>query len=257
MKKLILVEGLPGTGKTTIAKWLSDLLISQGENTTLLSEGDERSPCDFYITAGIPKNEFESLYDSQERENLLINALSTDNYIYLRLDKCPDYVAEKIKQWDMGDESNQFITVADYIPCALERLVYWVNSHINTSETIVIDGGYFQNPINELLFRQGTDNEVRGFINAITDILKPLNPVCIYLRRDNAEEAIAFAKMTKGKGWADRVDTLLRQAGCEDLFRHRFELELELLQNIEHLICHIDGDNWEDAKQGLRECFEI
>jgi len=259
MKRLILIEGLPGTGKTTITKWLSDIFTSHGDKTTLLNEGDERIPLDFYNTSGIPKNDFESLFaqNSQERDMLLNIALSTDNYIYLRLDKCPDNVAEKIKQWNIGDGSNQFITVADYIPCALERLKHWVNSHIDSSETVIIDSGYLQNPINELLFRRATDDEVRPFINAITSTLLPLNPVCIYLRRHSAEEAIAFAKKAKGKGWADRVDKLLQQQGCEDLFQHRFELELELLKNVEHISCHIYGDNWDAAKKDIRDYFAV
>jgi len=262
MKKLILVEGLPGTGKTTIAKWLSDMLASQGEKTTLLSEGDERIPCDFYNTAGIPKNIFEQLFPQShtERDILLDIALVTENYVYLRLDKCPATLAEKLKQWDIGDGSNQFITVKDYIPCALERLKHWVHFHTesadaNNSEAIIIDSGYLQNPINELLFRHASDDEVEAFISAITDTLIPMNPLCIYLRRNSAEEAIAFAKKAKGKGWAERVDNLLQQTGCEDLFQRRFKLELELLSNIQHIACHVSDDIWEPAKEKIRDHF--
>ena len=257
MKRLILVEGLPGTGKTTISKWLAAALTSRGESVALMSEGDERVPCDFYNTAGIPKKEFESLCAKHnfDRDTLLKIALSTKNYVCLRLDKCPDNVLEKIKCWDMGEESNQHITIADYISCALERLEYWAASQMSNSETIIIDSGYLQNPINGLLFRGATNEKVRTFVNAISDLLNPLNPVCIYLRRGNAEESISFAKMAKGKGWADRVDKLLTQRGCENLFQRRFELELELLPNMENLICYIYGNNWEDAKRSILSCL--
>ena len=250
MKRLILVEGLPGTGKTTISKWLSNTLIDRGESVILMNEGDERIPCDFYRTAGIPKNEFESLCIQHhfQRDILFKTALLTKNYVFLRIDKCPAHVSQKIECWDMGEESNPNILVADYIACMLERLEYWVGSLINSSETVIIDSGYLQNPINELLFRNATNDEVRAFINAITELLIPLNPICIYLRRDNAEEAISFAKMAKGKGWADGVDELLKQNGCENFFQRRFELELELLQNIENINCHITGNNWDDVK---------
>jgi len=157
----------------------------------------------------------------------------------------------------MGEESNQFITVTEYIPCALERLEHWFKSHASSTETVIIDSGYLQNPINELLFRNATANEVRDFISAISDTLKPLNPVCIYLRRDNAEQAIAFAKKAKGQGWADRVDKLLQQAGCEDLFQRRFEIELELLKNIDHLDCYVCDDNWDLAKNKIRDYFTV
>jgi len=257
LKKLILVEGLPGTGKTTISKWLSTLLIEKGESVILLNEGDENIPCDFYEIAGIPKSDFELLCSNHplEREWLINAGSHTKNYAFLRIDKCPSHIAEKIKRWDMGDASNKMITVTDYITCALERLQNWVDNNIYNSETVIIDSGYLQNPINELLLRHATNSDILEFINAITDMITPLNPVCIYLRRDSAEQAITFARMAKGVGWSDRVDKLLKEAGCENLFEQRFELELELLQNIESLICHICGDNWDNAKKTIRGVF--
>ena len=37
--KLILVEGIPGAGKTTTARKIRDELISQGQNVVLYEEG--------------------------------------------------------------------------------------------------------------------------------------------------------------------------------------------------------------------------
>lgn len=258
MKRLILVEGLPGTGKTTISRWLSDILVKKGEEVILLNEGDERIPCDFYETAGIPKDEFELLCINNPSTQAFLreNTLMTANYAFLRIDKCPDPIGEKIKRWDMGDEYNRQVTVAEYIPCALERLQYWVNANIQHQQIVVMDSGYLQNPINELLFRRASNEEVCVFINAITSMLKLLNPICIYLRRNNADEAIAFAKKVKGADWAARIDKLLNQCGFENTFRQRFELELALLPHVEHIICHINGDDWAEAKKMIQDLFE-
>ncbi len=91
------------------------------------------------------------------------------------------------------------------------------------------------------------------FINAISSALKPLRPICIYLKRANADEAIAFAKKVKGKNWADRIDKLLQRPGYENFFKHRFELELKLLPGTEHLICPVREDNWDNAKQMITD----
>jgi len=106
-----------------------------------------------------------------------------------------------------------------------------------------------------MLFRHAADDDVRMFISAITKILTPLNPVCVYLRRESAVEAISFAKAVKGSGWAERVDRLLKQTGCENMFEQRFELELELIQRVESLCCFISGDNWDETKRSIGEYF--
>jgi len=128
--------------------------------------------------------------------------------------------------------------------------------NIGGNGTVIIDSGFLQNPINELLFRKATDDEVRTFIHDISVLPKPLSPVCVYLRRNDAEEAIAYAKKAKGDGWANRVDELLKQSGCENFFQRRFQLELELLPTVEHIVCEIDNDNWSEAKSQIERYFQ-
>ena len=126
----------------------------------------------------------------------------------------------------MGDELNQKVSVEQYMPCALERIDHWAASNLDNENTVIIDSGFLQNPINELLFRGASEAQVVSFIQDIAKKLMPLNPMCFYLKRESAETAIAFAKQAKGPDWAARVDAMLQEAGCSNLFEHRLNLSL-------------------------------
>ena len=257
MKQLILVEGLPGTGKTTAAQKLFNRLSSKGEAVSVFFEGDERIPCDFYEMAGIPINEFDTVHarHSKIAEELWAISMRTVNYVYLRLDKCPDFVADNFRKWDMGDEHNQQINIQHYISCALERLDYWVSLNIDVDNTVIMDSGFLQNPVNELLFRKASNDEVRSYIRSISEKLAPLNPLCLYLKRENAQIAISFAKQAKGPGWSSRIDAMLEELGCPNLFEQRFELELSMLSYIPHIICSVQGNDWSDFDEQVKRIF--
>ena len=246
MKKLLLIEGLPGTGKTTATQKIYDILSAKGEHVIALFEGDERIPCDFYEMAGIPIDEFDG-YEGM--------VMHTPNYAYVRLSTCPDAVAKQFRRWDMGDERNQQVSVAHYIPCALERLDAWVAATLDNDDTVIIDSGCLQNPINELLFRGATDDEVRVFVMGIIERIKPLNPICVYLKRESAKEAIDFAKHAKGEAWTSGVNALLDELGYPDLFAHRFDLEMSLLPLMPHVICAVQGDDWSDFDRQTERMF--
>lgn len=257
MKQLVLVEGLPGTGKTTSAQKLFNHLYSKGEAVSVFFEGDERIPCDFYEMAGIPVKEFDTFHacHSKIAEELWAISMRTANYVYLRLDKCSDFVADNFRKWDMGDEHNQQINIQHYISCALERLDYWVSLNIDNDNTVIMDSGFLQNPVNELLFRKASNDEVRSYIRNISEKLVPLNPLCLYLKRENAQIAISFARQAKGPGWSSRIDAMLEELGCPNLFEQRFELELSLLSYIPHIICSVQGNDWSDFDEQVKRVF--
>ena len=60
MKKIIFIEGLPGSGKTTIAKKLSDYLNDIGEKSVFYREGDLH-PVDLTWIAILTEEELDSL----------------------------------------------------------------------------------------------------------------------------------------------------------------------------------------------------
>jgi hypothetical protein len=122
------------------------------------------------------------------------------------------------------------VTVSDYIHCALERLDHWVNKVISKLGAVIVDSGFLQNPINELLFRKATHNETFLFISEIFHRINALNPFCVYLQRNNVEEAISFAKEVKGKAWAERVEKLRNLYKLRT--QHNISLEGDITKNL-------------------------
>jgi hypothetical protein len=118
---------------------------------------------------------------------------------------------------------------------------------------VIIDSGFLQNPINELLFRKAADDEVAFYIKSIAKRLMKLNPICFYLKRDSAEAAILFAKQAKGSDWAARVYTKLSEIGCPNLFEDRYRLELSLLHCVPHTVCFIDGNDWNEVEKQIQK----
>jgi len=230
---------LPGTGKTTISECIYKLLNGKSIKTELLLEDNEKIPCNFCDIAGIPKS---------ERFNFPIKkylTAETDNYFYVNLKKFDKITATQLKRYDIGDEYNKFISVKDYVQCTLEWWGYWVDSYVKDS-VIVLDSAFLQCPINEMIFRGASDNEVLTYIQHIAEIIKPFNPICIYLRRESAKIAIDFAKEVKGEKWVKGLDGLV-ELGCADLFERRFRLENLLLPEIPGITCNITDIDWSDA----------
>ncbi len=251
--QLIMIEGLPGTGKSTITDWLGRSF----NMSTPIFEDDTRIPCNFCGIAGVPISDFQILCVENKDFIQLVkeNTLITKNYAYLKMQNYSEDIINLLKRWDMGDEWNKTITVKDYISCALEYFKYWVINIAPELNISIIDSGFLQNPINELLFRKATDDEVIFYIKEIFNIVKDLNPICVYLCRNSADEAINFAKKVKGQGWSDGIDELLNTSGYENFFQHRFDLEKQLLSFIPNIICNVNGDDWSFAKEQIKNCF--
>ena len=58
--RLILVEGIPGSGKSTISKKIRDFLVSKGLDVVLYNEGDLH-PTDMAWNALLSKEEYDNV----------------------------------------------------------------------------------------------------------------------------------------------------------------------------------------------------
>ena len=246
--KMILIEGLPGTGKTTLSEKIFELFAGQNLQVELLLEGNEKIPCNFYNIAAIPKSDFVDF------GNDIAIITETENYVFVDLGCCGKEVANQLQRYDIGDEFNPFFSAHDYARCTLEWWQNWVNINIKES-VLILDSAFMQCPINEMIFRKASNSEVKAYIQAIAEIIKPYNPFCIYLSRENAGIAIDFAKTVKGEHWAKGIEGLA-ETSFPDLFERRFDLENILLSSVSNIVCDINGCDWSDAETKIQELFQ-
>lgn len=242
---LIFIEGLPGTGKSTWSEQIYKLLAIKGVSTELLLEGNEKIPSNFCDIAAIPKSDFArfSVDGAVVKE--------TDNYFFINMKKCTEETASILQRYDIGDEFNKSISLHEYTRSTLEWWQNWAKNYVSKS-VLILDSAFMQCPINEMIFRGASDLEAKTYINAIAAIIKPFNPICIYLRRKNATIAIDFAKAVKGEQWAKGIDALA-QSEFPDLFERRFCLENELLSLVPTIVCDINDYDWSDAETKIQE----
>jgi len=179
--KLVIVEGLPCSGKSTISAYIAGILKKK-ERVCFVDEGTGNHPADYEFHALIPAGmlSFErsvvplSEFSGRKLEQLLpfkiYDGLPWETEMPLMLDKWRSFVRD-----------------------ARADIVY------------VFNCVFLQNPMCETMMRFGFPEEIsQRYIEAISAIIRPMNPLIVYLRNDDIENSVRNAAFER-PGWLDAV----------------------------------------------------
>jgi len=219
-RKLILIEGLPDTDKTSLSNRIFQHFNNHNKPAALLQATDKTSG-NLSGIAGVPHNAFFGLL------NNIQCIAKTKNYIFADLvsDNHNEEIKALLQQYHLGDASNTSISARGYAKTTLEWWQHWASQNAD-KPAIIMERAFLQNPINQMLCRKASDADIESYIRAIVDILKHFDPLCIYLRRPNGEVPTSFAR--------------------------QHELEQSLLPLIDHIVCDVDGHDWSDVDAKLQ-----
>ncbi|WP_028521017.1 hypothetical protein [Ruminococcus flavefaciens] len=195
MRKLIIVEGLPCSGKSTVSKHIADVLGME-----FTDEGSGDHPADYEFHAFISENELAEF--QPDEQELIITAAEK---------RCGGYVVP-IGSF-CGDLFDRLLThkIYDFLPWETEKplmLDKWrsfAESAVNSSGH-VFNCVFLQNPMCETMMRFGFDSSVsEGYIREIYDIIRPLEPFVVYLKTDNIAAEIKRTVPERGVEWLSGV----------------------------------------------------
>ncbi|WP_290786056.1 hypothetical protein [Exiguobacterium sp. UBA7533] len=203
--KLYLMEGLPGSGKTTTAEALTRLLQEQQINTRLHIEGDLNHPADYESVAYLTLSEwveFQSKYASLE----VLRFAEVFN----------DYVLVSYRQWqskqNVPEAALSFLKARDIyeLPFELHQsliLKKWeafVAQALTTDTTYVFECCFLQNPLTMGLIKYDLPEEtLRAYIERLATIIAPLQPVLVYVDQPDVERSFRKALKERPTEWAD------------------------------------------------------
>lgn len=200
MTKLYLVEGLPCSGKSTTAKWISEKLSSLGKKVIVVDEGSGNHPADYEFHAYIEKNELQKL-DTRLQEKIKQSSEPKENGYIVPLSQYADEDFETLLLYKIYD----FLPWEAEMPQMINRWREFAENAIKEDTVYVFNCVFLQNPMCETMMRfHFTQDQSLEYITKIQEIIRPLNPTVIYLKTDDIADSVRETAKER-PGWLDAV----------------------------------------------------
>ena len=227
--RLILVEGIPGAGKTTTARKIKDKLIDEGKEAILYEEGMSH-PADMAWNACLKEDEYndfikkcsemwEGSKKSISKEELISRIQRQtrieDNNVILAYTKI-DFPEDCY--WSLiGDVASKEIcdgrkSLDEFRDIHLRRWSKFAEQALLNDNIYIFECAFLQNHIFELLgVYEKSDEEIYLYLKILLETVKSLSPSIVYIEPSSVEDIIIQAanerKSPEGSGpdWIDEV----------------------------------------------------
>lgn len=227
--KLILVEGIPGAGKTTTARRIKEKLISEGKNVILYEEGMSH-PADMAWNAYLSEEEYNDflskcliMWETSKREiskeelryRVEIQARREDNHVilaYTRIDfpeRCYWSLIDGVASKEICDGRRN---LKEFTEIHLKRWERFAQQALLDDVIYIFECAFLQNHIFELLgVYEKSDEEIFMHLNNLFNTVKSLNPCLVYLEPSDVEKVIMKAAEERKapdksrKDWIDEI----------------------------------------------------
>ena len=253
--KLILVEGIPGSGKSTIAKKIAAFLKEKGLRVKLYNEGDLH-PADLAWHAVVPneqvpaiKSKYSELWPQIEQQMssdeqytyIAYSKVQTENYAFYA-----DMQSYEVYDNRKGPEL--------FDALHLRRWKDFGAQVAREDSICIFECAFMQNHIGELLFsRNETYAQIQTHMRKLICAVKELNPLLIYLSQPDIGQTISRvgeARYNEGFDWLKefvsysentpyaKAHNLQGLSGAIAMQAHRKQMEIKLVQNYRYsLFC--------------------
>jgi len=193
--RLILIEGIPGSGKTTLSARLETWLQEQEIKTMLYREGDAH-PADMAWNALLTRDEMDEVKKNHPRLIPKLDDLTRQDGDQFIL------AYTKIGYEAMGSELQEFFASHEVydgrVPLEVfeglhrRRWAEFAGLAMDHPDTVYLfECSFLQNHVNELLTAHNkSEAEILAYLNALAAPVMPLNPILLYLDQPDPDETI-------------------------------------------------------------------
>ncbi|GAA0343003.1 hypothetical protein GCM10008967_36850 [Bacillus carboniphilus] len=205
--KLILVEGLPGSGKSTTARLFQEILIEEGIKNELYIEGNLDHPADYDAVSFFTEDEWLQLLNSscELKEALVNNVEQKDNgyflsygkMIYRQGIKIPDALFNRIFKHDIYE-----LPLEKNIELITNRWANFASHAIQSDTTYIFECCFIQNPVTVgMLKYNATKTTVMNYVQGLEEAIVKLNPIVVYVDQADISHSFGNAVKERPKEW--------------------------------------------------------
>ncbi|HYE09998.1 MAG TPA: hypothetical protein VEF53_07455 [Patescibacteria group bacterium] len=207
--KLIIVEGLPGSGKSTTAQILYNILNEKGVNSELYCEGNINHPADFDGVAYFNSEDFEILqkaHFSNKHELNKIKIKYHDGYLipYRKAMEEQKILFEEDLLSDITKNDIYELPIEMHMELILSRWNNFVNNYVYGDKVVIFECCFIQNPVTVSMIRNNSPKEVTmNYVSSLANKIIPLEPILVYIEQGNIRESFNRAICERSKEWLE------------------------------------------------------
>ncbi len=262
--KLIMVEGIPGSGKSTFAKKIAGYYRNKGMAVDIFNEG-QAHPADLAWSACVPLASLDHLLlkyselEAEIRKNMRIDGgYAMIAYTQVKTENRAFY--KELENYEIYDNR-----VAFDVFCNLHysRWEAFGKQAAEKDMLNIFECAFFQNHINELQnYQLAGKADMQRHLNKLLSSVLPLSPVLIYLSQPNIRETIeriAKERVSDHGKWIDMAVAYVENTpygklhnlkGFDGFLRcmeDRKQTEADIIKSlpINTIIIENDDYNWE------------
>lgn len=210
--KLIMFEGIPGSGKSTMAKRIYQHLDINGIKTNLYSEGCDH-PVDLAWHAYFTRDKFRRVLNkySEQSEQIYRCAIIEDNYVlvpYRKIifDSIDSDLMRYLESQEVCYSTTPVVTHKVFTQIFQRRWKSFAESSVLRNNVSIFESAFFQHHIHDLMRLY---DEERGTVikhlEAIIKEVSELKPVLFYLTQSSVKDTLL--RICKQRSTAEK-DTL-------------------------------------------------
>lgn len=261
--KLFIVEGVPCTGKTSTAEYISKLINENGHKALYFPEGAENHPADYEFHAFIGNEDFKKFSEDEQVALLKSADIMKNGYAISLAGIAGELFDEviKFKIYDMLEWDKEY-------PVMLEKWQDFSKEAMDNDSVYVFDCCFLQNPLCETMMRFNmTEEESYNYVHEIYSIIEQLNPVVMYLKNKDMKQRIEDVSKERDKNWLhDVIEYHTSQGygrahdykgfdGYIECLKARQERELSILDKlpIDKLIIEDPFNDWDNTHKKISD----
>lgn len=202
--RLMILEGLPGTGKTTNAYLLYRQLTRAGRPVRWIHEVARPHPCVPFYEACLSREAYAAYVRDYPHAGPLLAPACEQRHDTVGIDLLE---AEWHLRDALGPEAFAALQAVGgvmlppeaYKAACLDKWAYFVAQALAGEDTVyILDSSLFQCQIFTLLWNNTPYAQIEAFVGQLLDIAKPLRPSLVYLYRDRAQDTVDFLERLRG-----------------------------------------------------------